>query len=85
MDSTSDRVADDVEQGHDSPRCRHDRHDVEQFLRLKQYQEALTKGDREADARLLSDDFLGVYAVRLLPDRAGHVAELAEQPDGSRR
>ena len=47
-------------------------HDIEQFLRLEsEVWEALTKGEGEADARLLSDDFLGVYTFGF-SDRAGH-------------
>ena len=53
-------------------------HDIEQFLRLEtEVWEALAKGDGEADARLLSDDFLGVYTVGFA-DRAAHVAQLAD-------
>ena len=55
-------------------------HDVEQFLRLEtEVWEALANGDGEADARLLSDDFLGVYTVGFA-DRAAHVAQLADGP-----
>lgn len=50
------------------------------FVRLETLVwEALVAGDPEADRRMLSDDFLGVY-----PDgfetRAGHVAQLAGGP-----
>jgi hypothetical protein len=55
-------------------------HDIEQFLGLEtEVWEALAKGDGEADGRLLSDDFLGVYTVGF-SDRAGHVAQLADGP-----
>ena len=55
-------------------------HDIEQFLRLEtEVWEALAKGDGEADARLLSDDFLGVYTVGFA-DRAAHIAQLADGP-----
>ena len=37
-------------------------HDIEQFIRLeREVWEALANGDGQADGRLLSDDFLGVY------------------------
>ena len=39
-------------------------HDIEQFIRLeREVWEALANGDGQADGRLLSDDFLGVYTV----------------------
>jgi len=41
--------------------------------------EALRAGDAEADERLLSDDFLGVYPTGFA-DRADHVAQLAGGP-----
>jgi hypothetical protein len=55
-------------------------HDIEQFIRLEtEVWEALAEGDGEADGRLLSDDFLGVYTVGFA-DRAAHVAQLADGP-----
>ena len=55
-------------------------HDIEQFIRLeREVWEALVNGDGEADGRLLSDDFLGVYTVGFA-DRAAHVAQLANGP-----
>jgi hypothetical protein len=55
-------------------------HDIERFIALEtQVWEALVHGDGEADARLLSDDFLGVYTVGFA-DRGAHVAQLAGGP-----
>jgi hypothetical protein len=55
-------------------------HDIEQFISLETaVWEALKNGDGEADGRLLSDDFLGVYTVGFA-DRAAHVAQLADGP-----
>jgi len=55
-------------------------HDIEQFIALEtQVWEALVRGDGEADGRLLSDDFLGVYTVGFA-DRGAHVAQLADGP-----
>ena len=55
-------------------------YDIEQFIRLEsEVWEALATGDGEADGRLLSDDFLGVYTVGFA-DRAAHVAQLAHGP-----
>ena len=55
-------------------------HDIEQFVRLEtEVWEALARGDGEADGRLLSDDFLGVYTVGFA-DRDAHVAQLADGP-----
>jgi hypothetical protein len=55
-------------------------HDIEQFIRLESdVWEALATGNGEADGRLLSDDFLGVYTVGFA-DRAAHVAQLADGP-----
>ena len=55
-------------------------HDIEQFIRLEsEVWEALKRGDGEADGRLLSEDFLGVYTVGFA-DRAAHVAQLADGP-----
>ena len=41
--------------------------------------EALRRGDAEADARLLAEDFLGVYATGFA-GRAEHAAQLANGP-----
>ena len=41
--------------------------------------EALRSGDAEADARLLADDFLGVYSVGFA-GKALHLAQLANGP-----
>ena len=55
-------------------------HDIEQFIGLEsEVWEALARGDGEADGRLLSKDFLGVYTVGFA-DRAAHVAQLADGP-----
>ena len=55
-------------------------HDIEQFVRLEsEVWQALVDGDGEADERLLSDDFLGVYTVGFA-DREAHVAQLAGGP-----
>jgi hypothetical protein len=67
-----------------APRVRQDvdvrQYDIEQFIRLEsEVWEALATGDGEADGRLLSDDFLGVYTVGFA-DRAAHVAQLADGP-----
>jgi hypothetical protein len=55
-------------------------YDIEQFIRLEsEVWKALATGDGEADGRLLSDDFLGVYTVGFA-DRGAHVAQLADGP-----
>jgi hypothetical protein len=55
-------------------------HDIEQFVALEtQVWEALVRGDGEADGRLLSDDFLGVYTVGFA-DRSAHVAQVGSGP-----
>jgi hypothetical protein len=55
-------------------------HDIERFMSLEtEVWEALAAGDGEADERLLSDDFLGVYTDGFA-DRAAHVAQLAGGP-----
>ena len=55
-------------------------HDIEQFIRLEtEVWQALADGDGDADGRLLSDDFLGVYTVGFA-DREAHVAQLAGGP-----
>ncbi len=56
----------------------HDR--TEDFLALeKQVWTALVEGDPSADARLLSDDFLGVYESGFA-DKAEHVSQLQKGP-----
>ncbi len=40
---------------------------------------ALQRGDAEADRKLLSEDFLGVYPTGFA-DRADHVGQLADGP-----
>ena len=45
----------------------------------RQVWQALCGGDAQADARLLSADFLGVYPTGFA-DRAAHAAQLAERP-----
>ncbi len=55
-------------------------HDVARFISLEtEVWEALAAGDGDADERLLSDDFLGVYTDGFA-DRATHVAQLADGP-----
>jgi hypothetical protein len=55
-------------------------HDIERFIRLESaVWQALVDGDGEADRRLLSDDFLGVYTVGFA-DRAAHVAQVGSGP-----
>lgn len=55
-------------------------HDIEQYIALEsQVWQALVEGDGAADQRLLSEDFLGVYAVGFA-DRAAHVAEVGRGP-----
>jgi hypothetical protein len=50
---------------------------VDDFLELETaVWQALTAGDAEADARLLSADFVGVYPSGVA-DHAGHVGQLA--------
>jgi hypothetical protein len=51
---------------------------VEDFVELEsQVWRALADGDADADGRLLSDDFLGVYATGFA-DRTDHVAQLKD-------
>jgi hypothetical protein len=51
---------------------------VEAFVALEsQVWDALARGDAEADERLLSDDFLGVYPSGCA-DRSAHVGELVD-------
>ena len=55
-------------------------HDIKQFIGLEsEVWQALVDGDGEADERLLSDDFLGVYTVGFA-DRAAHVAQVGSGP-----
>jgi hypothetical protein len=55
-------------------------HEIEQFIALEsEVWQALVDGDGEADGRLLSDDFLGVYTVGFA-DRAAHVAQVGSGP-----
>ena len=54
--------------------------DLAAALRLEtEVWEALRLGDSEADARLLAEDFLGVYSVGFA-GKAEHVAQLANGP-----
>jgi hypothetical protein len=58
----------------------HDNMDLDAFIGLeRQVWEALRRGDAEADAALLSDDFLGVYPTGFA-DRAEHAGQLAGGP-----
>jgi hypothetical protein len=53
---------------------------VDTFVRLEtQVWQALVDGDAEADGRLLSDDFLGVYPSGFA-DRHDHMEQLANGP-----
>jgi hypothetical protein len=53
---------------------------VDDFVRLeREVWEALLHGDPAADARMLSDDFLGVYPSGFA-DRQAHVAQLTDGP-----
>jgi hypothetical protein len=55
-------------------------HEIKHFVGLEtEVWQALADGDGEADARLLSDDFLGVYTVGFA-GRDDHVAQLADGP-----
>lgn len=55
-------------------------YEIEEFLALEeQVWAALVAGDPEADARALSDDFLGVYATGFA-DRDEHAALLDDGP-----
>ena len=54
--------------------------DLDAFIELESnVWEALRRGDPEADARLLSDDFLGVYPSGFA-DRSDHVGQLTNGP-----
>jgi hypothetical protein len=53
---------------------------LEDFIRLEtQVWRALADGDADADGRLLSDDFLGVYPTGFA-DRKSHVEQLVDGP-----
>jgi hypothetical protein len=53
---------------------------IDDFLRLEtDVWRALVDGDPHADARLLSEDFLGVYPTGFA-DRSEHVGQLADGP-----
>ena len=53
---------------------------IEDFVELEsQVWRALADGDADADGRLLSDDFLGVYTTGFA-DRTDHVAQLKDGP-----
>jgi len=53
---------------------------LEDFIRLEtQVWRALADGDADADGRMLSDDFLGVYPTGFA-DRKSHVDQLIDGP-----
>jgi hypothetical protein len=53
---------------------------IDDFIRLEtEVWRALVGGDATADARLLSDDFLGVYPTGFA-DRSDHVGQLNDGP-----
>jgi hypothetical protein len=53
---------------------------IDEFLRLEtEVWRALVDGDARADARLLSEDFLGVYPTGFA-DRSDHVGQLDDGP-----
>lgn len=53
---------------------------VEDFIRLEtKVWQALADGDADADGRLLSDDFLGVYPAGVA-DRSAHAEQLLDGP-----
>ncbi|HEX6663536.1 MAG TPA: nuclear transport factor 2 family protein [Gaiellaceae bacterium] len=53
---------------------------IEDFIRLEtQVWRALANGDADADGRMLSDDFLGVYPTGFA-DRTDHIGQLADGP-----
>ena len=53
---------------------------LEDFIRLEtQVWRALADGDADADGRMLSDDFLGVYPTGF-EDRKSHVEQLIDGP-----
>jgi hypothetical protein len=57
---------------------------IEDFIELEsQVWRALADGDADADGRLLSDDFLGVYSTGFA-DRTDHVAQLKDGPTVAR-
>jgi hypothetical protein len=54
--------------------------DLEAFIELEsRVWDALRRGDAEEDARLLADDFLGVYPSGFA-DRSDHAGQLANGP-----
>lgn len=57
--------------------------DVDFFLRLEtRVWDALVAGDANADERLLSDDFLGVYSTGFA-GKSEHIAQLATGPSAA--
>jgi hypothetical protein len=53
---------------------------IEDFIRLEtEVWRALVEGDAAADARLLADDFLGVYPTGFA-DRSDHVGQVRDGP-----
>ena len=54
--------------------------DIGELIRLEtEIWQALVDGDAEADARLLADDFVGVYPTGFA-DRSDHVGQIAAGP-----
>jgi hypothetical protein len=54
--------------------------DLDAFIELETaVWDALRRGDAEADARLLAEDFLGVYSSGFA-DRSDHAGQLADGP-----
>ena len=54
--------------------------DLEELITLEtEVWQALVDGDAEADARLLADDFVGVYPTGFA-DRSDHVGQIAAGP-----
>ena len=54
--------------------------DLEELITLEtEVWQALVEGDAEADARLLADDFVGVYPTGFA-DRSDHVGQIAAGP-----
>jgi hypothetical protein len=54
--------------------------EIEEFIRFEtEVWRALADGDADADARLLSDDFLGVYPSGF-SDRTEHAGQLVDGP-----
>lgn len=57
-----------------------ERFQLEDFIQLEtQVWRALANGDADADGRMLSDDFLGVYPTGFA-NRTDHVGQLADGP-----